>query len=91
MLTLIHPPLPALHPGLWRHHRHPADPGRAALHRRQQRRQESAHLHHLLRVGDLHAAADGRRHQVASELRLFKGLFKVLKVKWEQFWGKFAR
>lgn len=62
-------PLTALHPGLWRHHCHPADLGRAALHRGQQWRQEPAHLDHLLRVGTLHAAADGGRHKVSVQFR----------------------
>lgn len=36
------------------------------MHRRQQQRQKPAHLHHLLRVGNLHAAADDNRHQVSA-------------------------
>lgn len=57
---------PALHPGVWRHHRHPAHPGRAALHQGQQRGQKSAHLHHILRFGIMYAAANNLRDKVAS-------------------------
>lgn len=57
---------PALHPGVWRHHRHPAHPGRAALHKGQQRGQKSAHLHHILRFGIMYAAANNLRDKVAS-------------------------
>lgn len=57
---------PALHPGVWRHHRHPAHPGWAALHKGQQRGQKSAHLHHLLRFGVVYAAANNLWDKVVS-------------------------
>ena len=56
----------ALYPRIRRHHRSPADPGRAALHKGQQRRQKPAHLHHILRVGVMHTAADHCRFQVTT-------------------------
>lgn len=59
----------ALRPGVRRHHRHPAHPCRAALHRRQQRGQKPAHLHHLLRVRTQHIASDEYRHQVNRVMR----------------------
>lgn len=57
-------PFAALHPCFRRHHCNPADPGRASVHQGQQRRQKPAHLHHILRVGTLHATADGHWHKV---------------------------
>lgn len=54
----------ALHPRVRWHHRSPADPGRAPLHKGQQHRQKPAHLHHILCVGIMYATADSFRYQV---------------------------
>lgn len=56
----------ALHPRVRWHHRSPTDPGRAPLHKGQQRRQKPAHLHYILCVRTVYAAADSSRCQVTT-------------------------
>lgn len=54
----------ALHPCIRRHHRNPADPGRAPLYTGQQRRQKPANLHHIFCVWIIYDNADNYWHQV---------------------------
>lgn len=84
---------PALHLGVWGHHRHPAHPGRAALHQGQQPGQKSAHLHHFLRFGIMYAAANNRGDEVASsrspyadERKLNCGNRFILSAVWSRRW-----